>query len=91
MDPSTRAKTASLFRGIAWFFFAGAGFAFWFAGRVIQIVVPGTDHMLAEIEGFAVVLLFGTLGALAKGAEGHLEAGEVDPRGPKSFRDALRK
>jgi hypothetical protein len=91
MDPSTRAKTVSLLHGIAWAFFAGAAFAFWFAGGVIHAVIPGTDRILAEIEGVGLVVLCLVLGALAKGAEGRLEAGEVDPNGPKSLGEALRK
>jgi len=91
MNPSTRAKTASLLRGIAWLFFAGAGFAFWFAGGFIHAIVPRTDRSLAEIEGMALVVLCLVLGALAKGAEDRLDAGEVDPNGPKLLGDALRK
>ncbi len=91
MGPSTRTKTVSLLRGIAWVFFAGAGCAFWFAGGVIHAVVPGTDRILAEIEGMGLVVLCLVLGALAKGAEGRLEEGEVDPDGPKSLGEALRK
>jgi hypothetical protein len=67
------------------------GFAFWFADGVIHAVVPGTDRILVEIEAMALVVLFLVLGILAKGAEDHFEAGEVDPDGPKSLGEALRK
>lgn len=88
MDASTRAKAASLFRGIAWLFFAGAGLAYWIAGGVIHAFFPGTDRVLAEFEGMALVLLCLVLGALAKSAEGRLE---MDPDGPESLGEALRK
>jgi hypothetical protein len=84
MNPSTRTKARSLLRGIAWLFFAIAGLAFWFGDEVIHAVVPTTDRILAEIEGMALAVLCLGLGAIAKGIEDRLEAGEVDPNGPKS-------
>ena len=91
MDPSTKKRTASVFRGIVLSLSAGPGFAFLFGAGLIRAVVPGTDRILAEIGGFAVVVACGMLGISAKGVGDRLEAGEVDPNGPKSFRDALRK
>ena len=90
MNPSTRTNVRSLLRGMAWFFFATAGLAFLFGGGLIHAVL-GTDRILAEIEGMALALLSGVLGLLAKDAEDCLEEGEVDPNGPKSLGEALRK
>jgi len=91
MKPSTRSNAKSLLRGVAWLFFATAGLAFWFAGGLIHAVNPSTDRILAEIEGMALAALCAGLGLIAKGAEDRLETGEVDPDGPKSLGEALRK
>jgi hypothetical protein len=91
MSPSTRLDAQHILQGIAWLFFVAAGLAFWFGGGVIHAVVPGTDRVLAEIEGIALGILCAGLGAVAKGAQDRLGAGEVDPNGPKSLGEALRK
>jgi hypothetical protein len=91
MNFSRRTKARSLLRGIAWLFFAIAGLAFWFGHGVIHAVVPRTDRILAEIKGMALALLCLGPGAIAKGIEDRLEAGEVDPNGPESLAEALRK
>lgn len=80
-----------MLRGIARVFFVAAVVAFGFGGGVIHAVVPRTDRILAEIEGTGLAALCLGLGAIAKGAEEHLETGEVDPDGPKSLGEALRK
>jgi hypothetical protein len=90
MNPSTRSNVKHLLQGITWLFYAIAGIAFLFGGGVIH-AAAGTDRILAEIEGMALALLFGGLGFAAKGVEDHLDAGEVDPHGPKSLGEALRK
>ena len=91
MNPSTRSKAKHLLQGIAWLLFAVAGLAFWFGGGVIKALGGGTDRIFAEIEGIALAILFIGLGAIAKFAEDRLDDGEVDPDGPKSLREALRK
>lgn len=90
MNSSTRTRTKSLLRGIAWLFFVTAGLAFLFGGGLIH-AVRGTDRILAEIEGMALAFLSGGLGLTAKNAEDRLDEGEVDPNGPKSLSEALRK
>ena len=90
MNPSTRTKAKSLLRVIVWLSFAAAGLAFVFGGGIIH-AIRGTERILAEIEGMAIALLSGGLGFVAKDAEDRLEESEVDPNGPKSLGDALRK
>jgi hypothetical protein len=91
MNSFTRSNAKFLLRGVAWLFFAAGGLAFWFAGVVIHSVDPSTDRILAEIEGIALAALCAGLGAIAKGVENRLDAEEVDPNGPKSLGEALRK
>ena len=91
MNPSTRSDAQHLLQGIAWLFFVAAGLAFWFGGGVIHAVVPRTDRVLAEIEGMALAALCAGLSVIARGVKDRLEAGEVDPNGPNSLGEALRK
>ena len=91
MTPSTRTKLKLLLQGIAILFFATAGLAFFFGGGLIH-AVRGTDRFVAEIEGFTLAVLFAVLGGCAKAVEDRIELeGEVDPDGPKSLGEALRK
>lgn len=55
----------SLLNGMAWFFFAVAGCAFWFGGRAMH-EFANTERVLAEMEGIGMAILFGGVGAIAK-------------------------
>jgi hypothetical protein len=87
MKPPTRSTLKSLLGGLAWVLFVIAGLALWFGGGVI-VAFGGTDRVLAEMEGFALTVLFVGLGVIAKGVEDHLEEGD---EGAKSLGEALRK
>ena len=57
----------------------------------ISLLLNPQGRILAEIEGIALAALCAGLGAIAKGVENRLDAEEVDPNGPKSLGEALRK
>jgi hypothetical protein len=69
-------------------------------GRGARILVRGSDHPLRRPQygphsggnrGMALAALCAGLGAIAKSVENRLEGEEVDPNGPKSLGEALRK
>ena len=91
MGPSTNEKVIHLLPGVAGLFFARADFAFWFGDGLVHTIIPGTNRILAEVEGVALAGLCLGLGAIARAAEDRLEAGELDPKGPKSLAEVFGK
>ena len=89
MRSSTRSNLIHFLHGIAWFLFGGAGLTFWFGGGVIS-AVANTDRFTGELAGVGLAGLLAILGAIAKGAEDHLEMGQ-ESEGPTSLGEALRK
>ncbi len=57
---------------IAWLLFAIAGLVFFWGGRAIS-EFGKVGRLLAELEGLAIAVACGALGAIAKTAEKHLE------------------
>jgi hypothetical protein len=86
MTASRKATLASLLRGVAWLFVVLAGLAFWVGGRAISEFAK-TERVLAEMEGIALAVLFGGLGAIAKTAADRVEEDEGDI----SLSESLRK
>jgi hypothetical protein len=72
MAASTKAKLTPLLRGLTWVFLVMAGLAFWFGGRAIS-EFSKTERMLAEMEGIALAVSLGGLGAIAKAVADRLE------------------
>jgi hypothetical protein len=72
MGASTKAKLTPLLRGLTWVFLVMAGLAFWFGGRAIS-EFSKTERMLAEMEGIALAVSLGGLGAIAKAVADRLE------------------
>jgi hypothetical protein len=80
----------SLLKAFATACFVIGGIAFLFGGVVIYIVAK-TDRVLAEMGGIGLTVLFFIIGALAQFTADRLDEGAVDPNGPTSLRQALRK
>lgn len=86
MNPTTKARLASLLNVAAYLLFVIAGMAFWFGGGLIHAVVQ-RDRVPAEAEGLGLAMLFGGIGALVKTIATRLETGD----GMISLSDSLRK
>ena len=89
MKSSTRSNLSHLLHGLAWLLFGLAGLAFWLGGGIISAVVK-TDRFTGELAGVGLAGVLAILGAIAKGAEDHIEIGD-EGKGPTSLGEALRK
>jgi hypothetical protein len=89
MNASIKSALTYLLRGMTWLFVAIAAFTALWGAAVINAFAK-TQRILAEMEGFALAMLFGGLGLIAKLVEDHLEEDEGN-EAPTSLGDAVRK
>ena len=67
------------------------GLSFFLGGALIHFVHPQTGRIRAEIEAQIVSVLLVALHVTALVAADRIGWGNVDPKGPKSLSEALRK
>ena len=76
---------------LTWVLLATFGLSTFFGGALIHLLHPQTGRVRAEMYGQTVAISFIAL-SLALGVYADdLSMGKVDPEGPKSLSDALRK
>lgn len=68
-----------------------SGFSFFLGGSFIHFVHPETSRLRAEIEAQFLFVVFVALHVAAIVGADRVGWGKVDPTGPKSLTDALRK
>jgi hypothetical protein len=72
-------------------FFGMFVLSLFFGGPLIHFVHPHTGLIRAEIEGQVIGVLFVALSVTALEVADRIGWGKVDPKGPKSLSEALRK